>query len=124
MQPSPAWSTAFRRLVSEQKTDPPHLCDTGEWHVPLVGAGRPAAILALLPGTWELVGARDDEDLTTTVWSSVDERGVVTCLDHFQAGLFGSVVVYPSPRTFERGLVQALGKCTREFAYEEWALAK
>lgn len=120
MKPSSLWSNAFRRLHAEAKAKRAELRDTGEWVVAIEGHGTPPRIMSLLPGEWTLVEERETEDASTTVFACRDERAVATFTDHWQAGLFGSVSLYPDQRRYELGLAQSVKSCTTEPAYEDW----
>lgn len=113
MQLPPPWSAAFERLVSEARTDPPYLTDQGSWSVELVGSSTPERVIALLPGARSLVGLREREDLTSAVFSCPEERAVVACPDHVQAGLYGSVSVYPDAASLQRRGPRARPPCSR-----------
>lgn len=113
-RPPPAWCVAFERLVSEARTDPPGLDLQGGWSVDLMGSSTPERVVAMLPGEWELVGLFEETELTMAAFACEAERGVVFTQDHFQAGLFGKVAVYPDSASYERARDEASARCERD----------
>ncbi|MGZ3455562.1 MAG: hypothetical protein ACXWUG_04485 [Polyangiales bacterium] len=70
-----------------------------------------SAIVAVLPGTWELdryeeeelidaTGEGIDLEWTSELWLASDERAIFACVDHWQAGLIGTLTVFADEASF------------------------
>lgn len=123
-----AWQGAFARLVSEVRAEAPRCSASGCRSVDLaclcVSAAR---ILALLPGEFDLraesceemrdgSGECVDFESESAVYASDAERAIFAFTDHWQAGLGGSVTVYPSEEAYRNALRAAVEACEADGA--------
>jgi hypothetical protein len=109
---TPSFRTAFVRLASEHRCSPAQLDARGAWVLSIDGSMSSAsAIVASLPGAWELdlyeeeelvdaTGEGIDLEWTSEVWVSPDQRAILACIDHWQAGLIGTITVLPDQASF------------------------
>jgi hypothetical protein len=115
---TPSWREAFVRLAAEQRSSlPSPLVGQGArepcgWSATIDGSMSSAsAIVAALPGSWELdcyeeeelldaAGEGIDLEWTAELWIAEDERAIFACVDHWQAGLIGTLTVFADEAAF------------------------
>jgi hypothetical protein len=110
--PSEIWSATFARLVREESGEGP-TCDRDEcWSVSFSCAmTRVDHVLAMLPGgydrifeSWEEMcdwsGECVEFESETGVWACDAENAIFSYTAHWQAGLWGSVTVYPNADSY------------------------
>jgi hypothetical protein len=109
---TPSWREAFRRLAAEQRASAPTALSANAWSVTIDGSMSSAsAVVAALPGEWELdryeeeelidaAGEGIDLEWTSELWIAAGERAIFACVDHWQAGLIGTVTVFSDEAAF------------------------
>jgi hypothetical protein len=109
---TPTWKEAFRRLAAEQRASAPTALSANAWSVTIDGSMSSAsAVVAALPGDWELdryeeeelldaAGEGIDLEWTSELWVAEGERAIFACVDHWQAGLIGTVTVFSDEAAF------------------------
>jgi hypothetical protein len=110
------WTTAFHSLVDLHRASPPRRDEHGTWTLAFdcVMSSAPR-ILGELPGVWTLVEHEErelggvDSALVSQVWACDAERAVFACIDHWQAGLFGTLRVYAVDARYAEAL-RAVGE--------------
>ncbi len=108
------WSTAFERLVGEHRATV--RTSDGTCAVTFDCAFTTAEqILAIVPGVWTLIeheerelidftGSPVDVELTYELWACDGERAIFTCVDHWQAGLLGTLCIYANDALYHDAL--------------------
>jgi len=109
---TPQWRQAFHRLAAEQRASAPTALSPNAWSVTIDGSMSSAsAVVAALPGEWELdryeeeelvdaAGEGIDLEWTSELWIAERERAIFACVDHWQAGLIGTVTVFADEAAF------------------------
>lgn len=108
------WSTAFDRLVAEHRatvrTSNGVIAVT--FDCVLTTAER---VLGVVPGVWtrieheereliDFTGSPVDVELTYELWACDGERAIFTCVDHWQAGLLGTLCIYATDAEYHDAL--------------------
>jgi hypothetical protein len=114
-----AWRAAFERLVAEAEAEPP-TSDGGCWSVRFDWVmARTEHVRALLPGRFERVaeywedmfddsGESVNYESESAVYACDEQRAIFQYCDHWQAGLGGSVTVYPDDAAYQAARAQAI----------------
>lgn len=117
-----AWRTAFGRLVVEAEAEQP-THDGGCWSVRFDWVMAPTEhVRALLPGRFERVAEHwedmfDDSgesvnyESESAVYACDEQRAIFQYADHWQAGLGGSVTVFPDEATYRAACASAIASC-------------
>jgi hypothetical protein len=108
------WATAFERLVEDHRAK----VRTSDGVCAVTFDCAPTTvqkILAAVPGRWVLIeheeralidftGDAVDIELTYELWASDDERAILTSVDHWQAGLLGTLCIYATDAMYQDAL--------------------
>jgi hypothetical protein len=109
---TPAWREALDRLRVEQPILVPKSDPRALHAIAIEGSMSSAsAIVAGFPGTWELdryeeeelvdaTGEGIDLEWTSEVWVCAQEHAIFACIDHWQAGLFGTLTLFADRASF------------------------
>ena len=129
------WRAAFDRLVAEAEAEPP-TSDGGRWSVRFDWVmARTEHVRALLPGRYERVAEHwedmfDDSgesvnyESESAVYACDEQRVIFQYTDHWQAGLGGSVTLFPDEATYRVACASAIASCHDEDDLEPEAVAK
>lgn len=108
------WSTAFDVLVREHRANV--RTSNGTIAVTFDCVLTTAdSVLRVVPGVWTLIeheerelidftGSPVDVELTYELWSCDGERAIFTCVDHWQAGLLGTICIYATDALYHDAL--------------------
>jgi hypothetical protein len=106
---TPHWSIALRSLVELHRATPPRTDAHGSIQVSFDGVmASSARILAELPGEWSLVDHDSDVEWVSELWTCRGELAIFACVDHWQAGLFGALGIYPSKARYAAAVWERL----------------
>lgn len=108
------WAAAFERLVAGHRAS----VRTSDGVCAVTFDCAPTTtrnILSIVPGAWVLIereerelidftGCAVDIELTYELWACDGERALLTAVDHFQAGLLGTLCIYATPALYQQAL--------------------
>jgi hypothetical protein len=108
------WSTAFEVLVNEHRATVRTRDGVCALTFDCV-LTTSRNVLACVPGEWTLIeheerelidftGSPVDVELTYELWACDGERAIFTCVDHWQAGLLGTLCIYATSALYQDAL--------------------
>ena len=117
---SDEWRAAFATLEKAEGANAALLLGSGAWHQSFEClGGSTRGLPTLLPGAYEQI-VREEEDLldgngdaidvelATEVWVCESERALLSCVDHWQAGLCGGLTVFPTLELLQKATAEAM----------------
>lgn len=108
------WSTAFEELVTKHRAKVRTADGVCAVTFDCVMSSA-QTILAIVPGVWTLIeheerelidftGSAVDIELTYELWACDGERAIFTFVDHWQAGLLGTLCIYATDALYHDAL--------------------